>query len=364
MKDLAQTWRRAREAYGMLAPYGGPHKRFLLQGLMATVVLVGARLAFPWPLRGVMEIVFAKNAPGHGQGVVALVPGTGDPMWWLVGSFFAIIVIWALSEAAQRLAFTRFAVGLTRDARAAALRRLRVAASGKPGDLISTITGDIARVKTGIKSILIGGLRNGAFFVGVTIILGWIDPLISLVFFGSGVATLIVGLLGAWRASHPAGRSRKREGAFTTVLHGFFKGKKKLPKPTHDTKPPDSKSTRIEGNTTIAIHLVLAVFIGVILILTIQAGRAGTLSPGSVFTVLAYTMLMHNKTVSFGRRIIRGGRMLPSAERVAALAGPFSDGPPSGNRKADPRPEPPDSDTSQTQRLPDRRSESNLGQHV
>ncbi|HMC71610.1 MAG TPA: hypothetical protein VKJ07_20800, partial [Mycobacteriales bacterium] len=30
-------------------------------------------------------------------------------------------------------------------------------------------------------------------------------------------------------------------------------------------------------------------------------------------------LLMHNKTVGFGRRIIRGGRLLPSAERLAKL---------------------------------------------
>ena len=77
--------------------------------------------------------------------------------------------------------------------------------------------------------------------------------------------------------------------------------------------------TRIEGITTFAVHAVLAGTTCAILVLAVRAGRGGHLSAGSVFTILAYILLMHNKTVGFGRRIVRGGRLLPCAERVAAL---------------------------------------------
>jgi ATP-binding cassette subfamily B protein len=322
MSEIARTIRRARKAYRGLAPFGRPHRRHLIQGTIATLVLVACRLAVPWPLRGLMDIVFQQNAPGRGGStVLELVPGTGDPVWWLVGSFVLIILLWGVSESLQRLMFTRFAVGLVRDARAAALKKSPAAEEQREvGDLMAAVTGDVARVKSGVKTILIGTSRNAAFFVGVAIILFLIYPVVGLVFLGSGIATLIVGALGAWRSSRIARRSRKRDSGLTGELHRYFSGTSELPATSADPEQrPDSKLTRVEGITTFAIHVVLAASTCAILVLTIQAGQSGRLSPGAVFTVFVYVLLMHNKTVVFGRRIIRGGRLLASAERLASL---------------------------------------------
>src|SRR3954471_10897544 len=163
MKQLRKTMRRTKAAYRTLAPYGAPHRRHLMEGTVATLVLVAARLAFPWPLRGLMEIVFHEGSPGRAKGVVDLVPSQGDPEVWLIGAFVVIILVWGVSESRQRLAFSRYAVGLTYDVRDAAIQRVskRGAPGTAPGDLISIVTGDASRLKTGIKSILIGISRNG-----------------------------------------------------------------------------------------------------------------------------------------------------------------------------------------------------------
>jgi ATP-binding cassette subfamily C protein len=329
MNDIRKNVRRARRAYAALAPYGRPHRRQLLQGAAATLVLVACRLAFPWPLRGLMEIVFHQGT--RANGVVGLVPRTGDPVWWLVGSLVAIILLWGISESFQRLTFTRFAVGLVRDSREAVLARIP-ATDRKAGDLISGVTGDASRVKSGVKSVLIGTSRNGAFFVGVTIIICLIDPLLGAVFLAGGLLTMVVGTLGAWRSARIARRSRKRESGFTHDLHRYFGGEAELPNRASDPdRRPDSKVMRVEVITTFCVHAVLAASTCTILVLAVDAGRSGSLSAGSVFTILAYILMMHNKTVGFGRRIVRGGRLLPSAERLAKLvSGPAADVPPSG----------------------------------
>lgn len=340
MREILGTARRARRAYVALAPYGRPYRRRLIEGTLMTLLLVACRLAFPWPLRGLMEIVFQRGVRGRGAAVASLVPRIGDPVWWLVGSFVVIILLWGVSESLQRLAFARFAVGLVRDARAAALARLpRAAENRDAGDLIAAVTGDAARVKSGVKTILIGTSRNGAFFIGVTVIVSLIDPLIGFVFFAGGIATVIVAGLGAWRSSRIARRSRRREGTFTDDLHRYFAGTAELPGPAGDPgRSPDSKVTRVEGITTFAVHAVLAATTCAILVLAVHAGQSGRLSAGSVFTILAYILLMHNKTVGFGRRIIRGGRLLPSAERVAGLlvVGNEKDYSPNGTKSMSP----------------------------
>ena len=315
------TLHRSGKAFRALAPYGRPHRRYLAQGGIATVLLVAARLAFPWPLRGLMDIVFRHGKSGRAAVLTQTVPAGIDPMWWFVGWFVAIIVLWGATESWQRLAFTRLAVGLVRDARAAALRNLPRVNQADPGGVLATITGDAARVKTGLRSLLVGTSRNGAFFLGVTVIVSLIDPLIGAVFLTGGLASAAVGAVGAWRSSRPARRSRRKESAFTAEIYHYLTGA--TAPPAADERPdraPDSKVTRIEGWTTFSIHLVLAAATCTILVLTISAGRRGALSSGSVFTVIAYVLLMHNKTVSIGRRINRTGRLLASAERLGQQA--------------------------------------------
>ena len=326
LASVRDNVRRSRRAYQGLAPFARPYRRYLLEGAGATLLLVAARLAFPWPLRGLMDIVLRTGRGGNvGRGAVAArwVPHNVDPLWWFVGWFVVIIVVWGASEARQRLAYTRLAVGLVRDARDAALRNLPDINLADPGSVIATITGDAARVRTGVKSLLVGTTRNGAFFLGVAVIVGLIYPLVGLVFLGGGLGTALLGGLGAWRASHLARRSRRRESALTTDIYRYLNGETAAPLP--DLAPrraPDSKLMRIEGWTTFAIHLVLALTTCAILVLTVAAGRTGRLSSGSVFTVIAYVLLMHNKSVSVGRRVIRTAGLLASAERLGRQAAP------------------------------------------
>ena len=98
--------------------------------------------------------------------------------------------------------------------------------------------------------------------------------------------------LGPWRSSKVVRRARRREGVLTDDLHRYFAGTAALPTTSGDnTRKPDSKVTRIEGITTFAVHVALAATTCAILILAIRAGRSGSLSPGAVFTILAYILL-------------------------------------------------------------------------
>lgn len=322
MTQVSTTIRRARTARNSLRPYGRPYRRHLLRGALATVALVAARLAFPWPLRGLLEIVVQPTSSGRGQTVADLVPSSGDPVHWLVGAFAAIIMIWAIAEHLQRMEFTRYPVGLVGDVQSTALRRLpKAVRSGKaPGELIATVISDAYRLRSGMKSVLIGTTRNGLFFIGVTVIVMLINPVIGLVFLVGGVATMVAAGVGAWLSSSVIRRSREREGELTEALHQFFAGQSEAPIGKASRDVPDSGSTRIEGRTTVVVHAILGISTVIILLLTMEAGQRGSMSPGAVFLVLAYVLLMHNKTVGLGRSVVRMGRVLPSAERLAKLA--------------------------------------------
>jgi ABC-type multidrug transport system fused ATPase/permease subunit len=320
VKDLAKTVRKGRSAYRVLRPYGVPYHRHVVHGWVATAVLVSARLAFPWPLRGLMELVFHQGSTGRAKGVVELVPSAGDPVAWLLGAFVVVVLVWGISEYWQRLAFTRYAVGLVGDVRNAALKRVgQGRSSGSPGEVIATVTGDTGKVKSGITSVLIGISRNGAFFLGVSVILMVVDRTVGLLFLLGGLLTAAAAAVGAARSMPVSRRSREKEGALTDVLHHYLIGAGDLRGARKATGDPDSHSTRLEGATTFAVHTILAISTCAILLVTIHKGRSGELSPGAVFTVLAYVLLMHNKMVGLGRSIVRLGRVVPSAKRLSVL---------------------------------------------
>jgi len=328
--------RRAVVAWRGLAPFARPHRGALVPGMLGALGVVVARLAFPWPLRGVLELTL-NDGGLRGASVTKLVPAGADPDLWLAGSFVAIIVVWAVSEYVQRLAFARFASGTVRDARDEAIRRLEQRGGETrrdPGEVLARVMGDSQRVKSGIRGVLVAATRNGLFFVGVAAIVLVIDVGIGLVFIAGGVLSVLVACVGAHRAARMSRRFRRRESQLTGRLHRMLAtagahddehvaaddSGAARPEEKSAGRPADSKLARTEGATTVAIHLVLAVTTCVILLLAIRAGQAGTVSPGAIFIVLIYVTLMHNKTVSFGRTIVRLGRVVTSAERLAGVS--------------------------------------------
>ena len=323
MRDVMSFLRSAVWAARVIGPFGRPYRRYLVRGWLGALLVVACRLAFPWPLRGAMEIAFHKTG-GRGGVVASLVPSVGGKLAWLVGAFTVIVLAQGLGEYVQRLGFARYAVGLSRDARAVAMRALAESGSlaAEPGDATTRIIGDASRVRSGVKVGLISLTRNGIFSLGVTAILSVIDLTIAMVFLGGGLAALAIGLVGAGRVHTITRRSRRRESKLAATLHLHSTGEvaaDKLPKALEPGTSADSKATRVEGATTFVVHVAYSVSTCAILALAIDAGRTGRLSFGSVFTVLAYVLLMHNRTVRLGRTVVRAGKLLASATRLAEV---------------------------------------------
>src|SRR5262249_40793859 len=127
--------------------------------------------------------------------------------------------------------------------------------------------------------------------------------------------------LGAGRSYRRARRSRRKEDRLAGNLHRLFAGDEPAIELDDGvgSGTADSKLTKIEGLTTIAVHAVYATTTCAILVLTFDGVRSGGLTPGAAFTIVAYMLLMHNRIVRLGRLIVRMGRALASAERLAQL---------------------------------------------
>jgi ATP-binding cassette subfamily B protein len=304
---------------GQLRPQIRAHRRLLVVGTLGTLIVVACRLAFPWPLRGILEVAF--DTPD--AAVASLVPSSGDPMLWLGGAFLAIVVAQGIGELVQRLSFARFSIGVVHDLRTQALARLERGAND-PGDVIARVIGDSARFKSGLKGVLIRLTQNGTYFVGVCVMLTIIDPELGLVFTVGGTIILVLAIVGASRVARVSRRLRKREGQLAGRMHEALLDRGPalddvVEESERRAARAEAKTTRMEGTTMLGVHALLGLTTVAVLALGLDAVQAGRLSAGDMFTVLFYLVQVHNPMVRLGRQAVRLGRVLASAERLIKL---------------------------------------------
>jgi ABC-type multidrug transport system fused ATPase/permease subunit len=315
-----------------LSPTTRGHRRWLLAGTLGSVLVVAARIAYAYPLRGLLDANFNKHH-AHALNVA------GGSTLLLGAIFLGIVATQGTGEFIQRVSFARFSIGVVRKVRANALAGISRGAAGTEqaaaGDVISRIVGDATRFKSGLKGYLMRTTQSGTFFVAVTVGLALVDVRMGLVFF-AGCATLIV--LAAWGASRVnavSTRLRKKEAKLVARMHLALAGDAEQLLALEDARPAkraDGKVARMEALTILGTHLVLGLTVCGVLAIGLHDADTGRIQPGDLFVALYYLVTVHNQMLKLGRQTVRLGRLLTSAERLVRLA----DRPPSAVRVREP----------------------------
>jgi ABC-type multidrug transport system fused ATPase/permease subunit len=288
----------------------------------AGVVL--ARLAFPWPLRGMLELALPESERS------AWLTESGflqeRPALWLAIGFVVIALLHGAASYVQRVSFARFAVGTIYDVRHATavslVNNARARDRERAGDRISRVVGDAARAKASLVGVLVHVAQNGVFFLGVAAMLALTDPLLGGVFLLGGLVAFAVAYGGAARISRTAKEHRRKEGRLAdALLHGLRKSRSslRLTDLGYRSGRADVRVTRLESVTTWAVDGVLAVTSAAVAAIGLARVSAGSLGPGDLFTVLAYLLIIHHPTVRLGRQTARLGKIIASAERLVRV---------------------------------------------
>ena len=305
-----------------LSPSARGHRRWLLTGTLGSVLVVAARIAYAWPLRGVLDTAFNQH---HQHSLAGVVPG--DPTLWLGAIFLGIVATQGVGEFLQRVSFARFSIGLVRAVRANALAGISRGSAGvedgAAGDIISRIIGDASRFKSGLKGVLMRTTQSGTFFVAVCAGLALIDLRMGLVFF-AGCATLVA--LAAWGASRVDAvtkRLRKKESKLVARMHLALAGDAEQLAALDADRPArraDARTARMEALTILGIHLTLGLTVCGVLGIGLHDAHTGRIAPGDLFVALYYLVTVHNQMLKLGRQMLRLGRVLTSGERLVKLA--------------------------------------------
>ena len=324
--------RRAVAIGRALSVYAKAHIRSFVIGGLFALLLVGVRVAMPWPLHVLIEPWLKE-----GQAPVSNIFGWHPAV--AVGVVYALLVVLlGFADYRLRLHFARFAIGMVRDIRAGVIRELgqmrRLHPNRTTGDWVTRLIGDSARLKAGMKGFLVHVATNGLLFLGVSAVLLWMEWSIGLIFLSASLLTILVTGFGASRIFRLALKFRRKESkiahniAERLALHEDEEDEDEDEEDgmmavsqgaNRSSGRHEANLTRIQGLTTWSAHFILALAMPAALWQGYRSVENGTITPGDLFVVMLYALMILGPMVRLSRQGARSGKILANADRLQKL---------------------------------------------
>jgi len=314
--QIIKVWREFK-------PFSIPHRWNLWKSMFAGLLVVGCKLAYPWPLKHLIKPWLEQTK--HGQ----TLPGGGE---WVKDAptmailFFFIVLGLGLGDYLQRVFVARFAIAWVRDIRATAFRAVQKsdprAIRKRTGDLVARLIGDTARLKAALKGFLFHVATNGALFLGVAVILFWVDTLLGVVMLMGGLGILVVTLRGFRRVQAKTLKVRKKEGKIADRIQQAIEEEPKeakFSKLNFSSGRHEASLARIQGQTTLASQVIFAFTVLGALWVGIRGIESGRMDASDLFIFILYTKTIHNPTIRLARQGARLGKVVGCAKRVQLL---------------------------------------------
>ncbi len=316
--------KKQKRAIDTIITYGKPHKQWLLRGVCATIGVVFFRLFMPWPLRWVVEVVFAKGSHS-GLAIMDILPEWGDPILWFGAIYLLMAVGLGISELIQRVNIMRFAAQTVHGMRADSVKGaslLPVEKRSALGEVISRIIGDSARIKAGLAGVILHGLQNGLLFLSVCAVLLYVSVQLGMIFLVAGLIALLIGLGTSTPVAKIASKQRRKEGDYAVAIQEGLDGsgdELQLNELNDSSARKEVRTTKIIAVSSLYVHILLAAAVCIALWVGARGVEDGSIMPGELFLFIAYALTVHRRMVQVGRQSARSGKVLACADRISAF---------------------------------------------
>ncbi len=322
LRRILKRWIRV---WSVFAPFSRRHRTSFWFSALFAALVVAFRLAIPWPLRSIVApILSAGDAPATLPPATVTDEFAGPVIW---GAVFLLITLglgW--SELRQRLWVARFSIGWVRDIRAEAFQAAQDLDTRfhkvSTGDLVSRLVGDTARLKAGLQGFMTHIATNGLLYIGVTVILCMQSVLFGIIFLLVGILLLTIAMIGATRVYLHYRDFRKKEGKLASRIEEALNmnpDQSKFAKVNYSSGVHEATVVRIQGQTTLAAHAILAIATLASLWIGIGRVHAGALAPDDLFLLLLYALTLHPPSVRLARQGTRVGKMMACGDRLERL---------------------------------------------
>jgi ABC-type multidrug transport system fused ATPase/permease subunit len=318
----------------VLAPFLRRQWRALVVAALSTVVVAAAEVLRPFPLKFVIDHLFAGGSVPESFDV-------GRDELWLLAGVAGLVLAIALMEAAggylMDVRLMRAGERIVHDLRIAIYAQLQRLSLGfhqrrNHGDLVTRVTGDVNAVGTVFSSSL-GTLVSAALTLIGMMIVGFIlDPLLALVAFATAPLLAVIAFRFRRRVRTLSRRQRAVEGEIASLaaesLSSIQQVKalgseryehERLEQKSEERLEAGYEATLVEGRFTRLIDVVGAIGTAAVLVVGVFRVAAGALSPGDLVVMVTYARRVYRPLRLIAREWVRVSRAMARADRVAEV---------------------------------------------
>jgi ATP-binding cassette subfamily B protein len=318
----------------ILAPYFRRQWRALAVAAFSTVIVAAADVLRPFPLKLVIDEVFAGGSVPQSFEV-------GPEELWVIASVAGLVLAIALMEAAggyiMDVRLMRAGERIIHDLRVAIYAHLQRLSLGfhqqrHTGDLVTRVTGDVNAVGSIFSSSLGTLVSAGLTLIGMVVVGFILDPLLALVTFATAPVLAVIAFRFKSRMRKLARRQRTMEGEIASLaaeslasiqqvkaLGSERHEHERLARKSEERMEAGYEATLVEGRFTRVIDLLGAVGTVAVLVVGVYRVEAGALTPGDLVVMLSYSRRIYRPLRQMAREWARIARAAARAERVAEL---------------------------------------------
>ena len=323
-----------RDVAALLWPHARLHKGLLLGGALLSVLVVAFRIAQPWPLKWMLDLLTGR--PPH-QVLGTLVDNPELGVAALSVMYIGITLLAGAAEYGQLLTLAGLGNRVMYIFRTQlfthVLRQPLAFHEGRDeGELLTRIVYDTARLRQGVNGLLTRVVQTVVMFVAMSVVLLWLDARLAAVLALSGaVALLAMGRIGR-RIVRAARKQRRREGRLASLvaedllgvreLHAYRTGEvpdARFSRQNVKSLKQEQKVRRLGAALLFRTELLLALSVTLILWLGARAVQAAELTPGGLVLFVSYAVGLYRPFSQFARQTARSGKTFACAERLASI---------------------------------------------
>ncbi len=313
----------------LLWPHARPHRALIFVGALLSALLIGLRLAQPWPLKLVID---SFSVSEHSHTWLPLDPVTSFVVVSLL--YVLISILAALAEYWQLLLLSGIGNKILFSFRNQLFRRMLAQAISfyerrDIGELVTRIVSDTSRLRRGVNGILVRSFQVLFTFVAATAVILWLDWRIAgIVAVCGSLAILSMGKTGR-RILNAARRNRRREGQLAAIVAEDAQGIQELQtfraqnlgderfeRRNVKSLKDEQKVRRLGAGLMFRMEVLLTLSVCLALAFGAIGVHSGTFSLGSLVLVIHYIVGLYGPFRRFAQQASQSGRTMACAERL------------------------------------------------
>ncbi|HLQ58489.1 MAG TPA: ABC transporter ATP-binding protein [Gemmatimonadales bacterium] len=333
MSALAEL-RKMRGLSALLWPHTRGDRGLLALGGGASLLLILLRVAHPWPLKWIIDLLTNRREHAAFGGLLAP-PSLGPGGLSLL--YVAITVLAATVAYTERLVLAGLGNRVIYRLRTALFGHVLAQSiafheSRSTGELLTRIVYDTARLRQGVIAILMRIFQTAGLFLATLAVLLWLNSRLALVVAAGALLALGAMAWSGGRIARASRKQRKKEGRLASTVAEDLLGVRELQTYRAGRWPDDrfgrknvkslvheQRVRQLAAWLVLRIEILVALTITGIIWVGAQEVQAGVLTPGDLVLFVSYAAALYRPLEQFARQTYKLGKTAASGDRLRQI---------------------------------------------